>query len=1052
MKKFLSLFLTVIVTVSGFILNVSNSTIAITEKSLISSFINDTIEMIQKSNKNKNFTTDNGSDISTFSTSSTETANIDFQTCRLIIKSDKEIEKLNSVGIASGFLDYYIVQFENQTETQSAFEYYSECDYIEAIFPDRVFNALSDYTVDENNYITYMGTPKTLESWGSETAGSYDLVNYIISKSNNSNFDEIRVAVIDSGIDLNHPFLKNRIVETGYNISGNGTEGSEHDVICGHGTSVASVIVDNTPDNVKIESYRVVDDSNYTTSASVLTTLLETFTDKDELNKPQIINISLNYYYNSKAEKKLFDDAISAANDDGIMVVVSSGNNNIDIDYNNNIPASCEAAITVAASGSQHYPTSWSSRGDSVDIMAPGENIPVAIPDNKYKLQSGTSFSAPLITAVIASLKTLYPEETQKQLEVRIESSAIECDFIGVVNMYGYGIVDAIGAAGLKRAEKPEIIKTDEVYTNKAEIEITVPENSTVYYTMDQTYPSKENGVLYTKPIVIEDDVFQIHAVAYSTNLFRSEFESEKIKVSTLCTDDVFEIDDNGIITAYYGDVNYLKIPNYINDIKVTGFADSLFSDSDFFGVYFSDEIETINSNLFYNNSNIQFADGLGITEIQSGAFSNCQKLYEVNFDNVETIGKEAFKNTRQLSGIYFPECTHIDQYAFYNSVIRYVELESVEVICAYAFEECDCLYKFYTPNLIEFRERDYDGENWYGGSRLFQKAQINCVIDLKNITELPYGCFYQSEVERIEFSNVKVIDTLPITYCKKPWFGTITVVLPSTLEICDIDTIPWYDAEDGISYEINYNVYGTKGTYAEQWATSNGYNFIEISQDTAVINDLPCEYYSYMQTLEADVVGFNRKYQWYGANKPIYDKGIRISGADDKEFNPNEYKQYKYYYCIVTSQDVGYEPIEIRTSIVENKTYYYTPEKSNGKVTIAAPSTRYIKYGESVKLYANATGLPEGAKIKWRIVDGSGVSLDVSATGKICTVTSKSNGDVVIEAYAVNSNGNVLVNESGNRICAREGVGSEVNLWLIIVYYIKQLFSVTKTAINMLL
>ena len=125
------------------------------------------------------------------------------------------------------------------------------------------------------------------------------------------------------------------------------------------------------------------------------------------------------------------------------------------------------------------------------------------------------------------------------------------------------------------------------------------------------------------------------------------------------------------------------------------------------------------------------------------------------------------------------------------------------------------------------------------------------------------------------------------------------------------------------------------------------------------------------------------------------------------------------------------------------------TSPTSNGEITIATPSNRYLKYGESVNLYAYATGLPEGSKIKWRIVDGSGVTLDPSASGTTCTVTSKSNGNVIIEAYAVNKNGNTIVNEKGNRIYDREGISSEVSLWWIILYYIRQIFGITKTAMN---
>jgi len=49
-----------------------------------------------------------------------------------------------------------------------------------------------------------------------------------------------------------------------------------------------------------------------------------------------------------------------------------------------------------------------------------------------------------------------------------------------------------------------------------------------------------------------------------------------------------------------------------------------------------------------------------------------------------------------------------------------------------------------------------------------------------------------------------------------------------------------------------------------------------------------------------------------------------------------------------------------------------------------------------------------------------------------------------VQEAYAVDKKGNSIVNKKGNRVCDREGISSEVSLWWIILYYIRQIFSVT--------
>lgn len=133
---------------------------------------------------------------------------------------------------------------------------------------------------------------------------------------------------------------------------------------------------------------------------------------------------------------------------------------------------------------------------------------------------------------------------------------------------------------------------------------------------------------------------------------------------------------------------------------------------------------------------------------------------------------------------------------------------------------------------------------------------------------------------------------------------------MPSTFRECTKDT-----------KGRNYKVYGTKGTYAEQWANENGHTFIEVSQDTAVLTQLPEKYTDADSVLTADVIGFNRTYQWYANDTNDNTTGTPIPNATGKEFNPADYPA-KYYYCVVTSTDVGYDPIEIRTNVTENTTY----------------------------------------------------------------------------------------------------------------------------------
>lgn len=405
--------------------------------------------------------------------------------------------------------------------------------------------------------------------------------------------------------------------------------------------------------------------------------------------------------------------------------------------------------------------------------------------------------------------------------------------------------------------------------------------------------------------------------------------------------------------------------------------------------------IKGIDDEAFHDNKVLKyFKMPSTVEEIQFLAFETCINLKTVIGNGVKVIGDEVFINCSSLNRVCLENTQSVGKKAFMNcSALQEINLPNVTNIGDFAFSGCENLRKI-----------DLSGIK---------------TIDSENV-------FANVSPDFVDLRNLESTKSLP---------DNSSVLFSSKLS--EIECFP-----------ENLNIYGTQGTYAEKYANENGYTFIPVPY---VQNDLP-ETAVMSDTLTVETIGINLSYQWYGANSPKYSNGIAIKGATESCFDVDKHKQYRYYYCVVTSNDFGCEPKETVTAMCNNLSYVYTPPTSNGKITIATPSTRYIKYGESINLYANATGLPEGAKIKWRIVEGSGVTLEPSSSGSICTVTSKSNGIVTIEAYAVNSKGNVILNENGNRICDREGISSEVNLWLIIVYYIKQMFSYTNTAMNFLL
>ena len=94
-----------------------------------------------------------------------------------------------------------------------------------------------------------------------------------------------------------------------------------------------------------------------------------------------------------------------------------------------------------------------------------------------------------------------------------------------------------------------------------------------------------------------------------------------------------------------------------------------------------------------------------------------------------------------------------------------------------------------------------------------------------------------------------------------------------------------------------------------------------------------------------------NIPYQWYGSFSADNNAGAPIDGATDKDFNPIDYPAYPYYYCVVTSTDVGYDSIEIRTGVCENTTFVSADYSEYDKVVAQANAIDRSLYTDLTEL-----------------------------------------------------------------------------------------------------
>ena len=865
---------------------------------------------------------------------------------RLIVQSDKKIDTYNAVDVAIGFSNFYIVQFENEDDTNYAYEQYKNNPDIISVEYDVSYNALSG-TTEENTTSESLTYEDYKNAWYLQSTG----MDMVLEKYKDQNLPEVTVAVVDTGVDFNCEYLKDRIIPTGFNNSGEDDENSEQDYES-HGTMVSSVIANCSTDNVKIANYRCGTREGMLTTTSACAAMLQAVNDG-----ACVINCS----FTLNSDYDLIEETIAYAYSKEVLVVVAAGNFPDHLDFSVGSPLhASEITTIVSACNIFNVPTAFTAYGSTIDIVAPGKDVPVISLNNVVRVASGTSFSAPIISSVYAMFYSVNKALTFKERVRAVESCGLGIYQDYVKDCFGSGIVSALELFDLDVVEDPVFSYEEGNHIGKVSLELFSEDGAEIYYTTDQTCPSPTNGTLYTEPIEFFDAEKCIRAVAYK-NGNRSNYVYKKLYSMVLGTDDMFVVNGDGVITEYKGNVKYLKIPEVINGITVKDIsAYSGFDTAELYGVILPDTVEYIGMTLekydrtltedeqygiFNDNSTIEFLVGNGIKVVGYYGVSFAPHLYKVEFPNCEEIMCSGFYESL-LVGAHFPKVKKVDCEAFSGcTVLREIYLPECEEIGANAFDfgtiaglNSGVLHIIYAPKVNYMAAQECaDGILTVDSSGATERLFANSVrlkeVDLPLIQTIGKNAFFNSALKNVQLSKIEYIYDLPagiwihnsgrIEPLYSPCYHPVNIelTLSSTLKYC----VP---ATDYKNEYIEYVVYGSKGTYAESWATANEIQFVELTPETAVVEDIEpvWDKYSY-KPLEFDARGFNRTYQWYGSNdekQRNYDDKA-ISGATEKTFDPGENPQYQYYYCEMTSTDKNIKgevvsEVTVNSSMCQNR------------------------------------------------------------------------------------------------------------------------------------
>lgn len=281
---------------------------------------------------------------------------------------------------------------------------------------------------------------------------------------------DVVIAIVDTGVDWNHPDLNANIWRNPGEIPANGVDddnnGFVDDVVGwdfagadfkspdndpspgpGHGTHVggiASAVTDNAVGvagvgfNCRLMAIK-------TTRDAATETLI--FFGYEGIvyaadNGADVINCSWGGPASSQYER----DIIQYATEKGSVVVAAAGNDNTSADH---FPSGHPHVLSVAWVRADDRKSNLSSYGPTVDVSAPGENILSTVPSGGYSSSwSGTSMASPVAAGIAALVKSVHPDWTPDQIgeQVRVSADPIDDLNLSYRRQLGFGRVNAFRA------------------------------------------------------------------------------------------------------------------------------------------------------------------------------------------------------------------------------------------------------------------------------------------------------------------------------------------------------------------------------------------------------------------------------------------------------------------------------------------------------------------------------------------------------------------------------------------------------------------------------
>ncbi|MBC7543589.1 MAG: S8 family serine peptidase [Candidatus Sericytochromatia bacterium] len=258
----------------------------------------------------------------------------------------------------------------------------------------------------------------------------------------------VKIAMIDTGIDLTHPDLKDKIVE-GYNATAPGQSVADDNGHGSHTAGIAAAAVNNGAGVIgvgggcSIMPVKVL--SNGGGSEESIADGVIWAAD----HGANVMSMSIGLYKRSP----VFEKALQYALDKGVTLVASAGNSNKENDPTTapHLPSTYPGVIEVAATDANDKKASFSNFGKTVSVAAPGVDVLSTYMGGIYKKLSGTSMACPHVAGLAGLVISQNPGIKPAAVKSIIERSAKDFGAAGFDPIFGFGRADAAKAVATTR-------------------------------------------------------------------------------------------------------------------------------------------------------------------------------------------------------------------------------------------------------------------------------------------------------------------------------------------------------------------------------------------------------------------------------------------------------------------------------------------------------------------------------------------------------------------------------------------------------------------------